>query len=90
MARRSRTAVSCCMVLIAMTWGAISPLMAQTREGPRGIPSGIVSSTVVSVLARQIAFVKSFSVGYPYQFRQGKDPAKAGTATVDEIRTQGK
>ena len=78
------------MVLIALVCGAISPLMAQTREGSRGIPSGIASSTMVSVLARQIAFVKSFSVGYPYQFRQGKGTAKAGTVTSDEIKTEGK
>jgi len=78
------------MVLIALIFGAISPLPAQTQEGSRGLPSNAVSSTMVSALARQVAFVKSFSAAYPYQFRQGQGTAKAGTIAVDEIKTQGK
>lgn len=89
MARHSPTPVSCCMVLIALISGVISPVMAQTQEGSRDLPSNTVSSTI-SAFARQIAFVKSFSALYPYQFRQGQKAAKAGTVAVDEIKLQGK
>ncbi len=89
MARRSPTPVSC-LVLMALMCGAISPLMAQAREGPCGLPSDTVSSTMVSALARQIAFVKSFSAVYPCQFRQGRKTEVTGTIAVDEIKMQGK
>lgn len=90
MGKRSLTPVSCCVVFLALLSGLISPLAAQTREKPPGSPSDLVSSTTVRAFLRQIAFVKSFSVGYPYQFRQGRSGAGVGTITVDDLKDPGK
>jgi hypothetical protein len=86
MARRSLTRVSCCIALIALICGAGTVLTAEeARDNPPDIPS----SVLVNALARQIAFVKSFSVGYPYQYRQDERPRKTRGVVVDDMRTQG-
>lgn len=85
MARRSLIPVSCCIALIALICGAGTPasLRALTPEEAGGNPPDIASSVLVNALARQIAFVKSFSVGYPYQYRQ-----KTRGTVVDDTRTE--
>ncbi len=85
MARRSLMPVSCCIALIALTCGAGTVL---TAEETRANPPDIASSVLVNALARQIAFVKSFSVGYPYQYRQDEPPQKTRSVVVEDIRTQ--
>ena len=90
MARRSLMTVSCCIALIALICGAGTPvpLWGLTPEEACGDPPGIASSVLVNALARQIAFVKSFSVSYPYQYRQDEPPRKTRGVVVDDMRTQ--
>jgi len=92
MARHSLMPVSCCIALIVFICVAGTPasLRALTSEEARGNPPDIASSVLVNALARQIAFVKSFSVGYPYQYREDEPPRKTRSAVVDDTRTQRK
>jgi hypothetical protein len=85
MARRSLMPVSCCITLIALICGAGTVL---TSEEACGNPPDIASSVLVNALARQIAFVKSFSAAYPYQYRQDEPPRKTRSVVADDIRTQ--
>ncbi len=41
-------------------------------------PAAATSSATVTALARQIAFVKSFSAAYPYQYGQKTQDRKTG------------
>lgn len=70
MARRSKTAVSCFTTLLVLVWGFMSPVVARAQEGPQGSAPDIGHFYVIRALSRQIAFVRSFSVEYPFQFRQ--------------------
>lgn len=90
MARRSLMPASCCIALIALMCGAGTPvsLRAVTAEEARGNPPDIAPSVLVNALARQIAFVKSFSVGYPYQYRQDGPPGKTLSVEADDIGTK--
>jgi len=90
MARRSLASVSCCMVFLALVSGSMSPLFAQTQERITVPFSERVSSATVNALSRQIAFVRSLSVGYPYQFRQGQGATGAVTVAVDDPKARGK
>lgn len=78
MVRRSRTAVSCCAALFVLVWGPMSPLLGQVHEGPQGSVPDAGRFSLTRVLSRQVAFVRSFSVEYPSQFRQEAGAAAPG------------
>ncbi|OPY04716.1 MAG: hypothetical protein A4E61_00589 [Syntrophorhabdus sp. PtaB.Bin184] len=90
MAKRSLSRVSCCMFLLLLVSGSLSPLVAQTKERIPGPSSDGASSITVNALSRQIAFVKSFSAVYPCQFRQGQAATGPGTIAVDDLKARGK
>ncbi|NLT22895.1 MAG: hypothetical protein GXX82_07595 [Syntrophorhabdus sp.] len=89
MARRSRTAVSCCAALFVLVWGSTSPVMGQVQEGPQGSVPDAGRFSLTRVLSRQIAFVRSFSVEYPSQFRQGSRAAAPGKPAAGDGKARG-
>ena len=89
MARRSRTAVSCCATIFVLLWGSISPLVAQVREGPQGSVPDAGGPSLMHAFSRQIAFVRSFSVEYPSQFQQKTGAAVTGVPAVSDRKTRG-
>lgn len=46
------------------------PLAAGQTKGETVIPLSTTSSAVITVLARQIAFVRTFSTDFPYQYER--------------------
>jgi hypothetical protein len=89
MARRSKTAVSCCATLLVLVWGFISPVVAQAQEGPQGSAPDAAHSYLIRALSRQIAFVRSFSVEYPFQFRQEAGEALTGAPAASDGKVRG-
>ena len=56
--------------------GVAQPAVAGNKSDEVAAAPTTAVSIVVNVLARQIAFVKTFSVDYPYQFEQEKPGKK--------------
>ncbi len=47
------------------------PVRAGQTEVETAMPPSATLSPVISVLARQVAFVKTFSIDFPYQYEPG-------------------
>ncbi len=88
MARHSRMIISFCIAFFILT-AHLAAVRAEAGETPGNASSKGTSSEMVNVLAREIAFARSFSVSYPCQYQQEqRGPKEAGAITIDDIRTQ--
>lgn len=65
-------------LLILLLLVAARPVMAEKKDEGVTMPPVATASAIISALARQIAFVKTFSVEYPYQYEQQTANEKAG------------
>lgn len=54
----------------ALILGIVQPASAAKNDDEVMTSPGTTTSTVTKALARQVAFVKTFSIEYPYQFEQ--------------------
>jgi hypothetical protein len=68
---RTRTKRSFVTLALGIIVLCISPNYSRADESD---PYGAGDTTTVTALARQIAFVKSFSIAYPYQYPQKTRP----------------
>ncbi len=90
MARRSQAAINCCAAFLVLVWGSISPLVAQAQDGPEGAVPDARRFPLIRALSRQIAFVRSFSVEYPFQFRQEAGAGVTGAPAATDGKARGK
>lgn len=58
------------ILLILLALAVAEPAMAERKEEQVITPPAATVSTIIRALARQIAFVKTFSVEYPCQHEQ--------------------
>jgi hypothetical protein len=56
------------------------PVGAGQTKVETAVPPSTTSSAVVNVLARQIAFVKTFSTDFPYQYERESGRKESGRA----------
>ena len=62
-----------CVIFIMVACGALitaGPAIAEKWDEPVVAPVFMGTSAIISSLARQIGFVKTFSADYPYQYEQ--------------------
>lgn len=52
------------------------PVMAGQTEAQPATPPSVTSSPVITALARQVAFVRTFSTEFPYQYEPDPDGSK--------------
>jgi len=82
-----------CAIFILFACGVlivVGPAMAEERDEPAAAPVFLGASTIISSLARQISFVKTFSADYPYQYEQKVESEKKGDAGKDEPKMRAK
>lgn len=75
------------VILILVACGTLiiaSPAIADKWDEPVVAPVFMGTSAIISSLARQIGFVKTFSADYPYQYEQKVESEKKGNAGKDE------
>lgn len=87
MARRSQKRVSLCIVLFISAIH-MTPMCAGADQIQGDAPSKDAASIIVNVLAREMAFVRSFSPDYPGQFgQQESGREKSNIISVEEMGT---
>jgi hypothetical protein len=82
-----------CVILILVACGTLiiaGPAIAEKSDGPVVAPLFMGTSAIISSLARQIGFVKTFSADYPYQYEQKVESEKKGDAGKDEPKMRAK
>lgn len=88
MAGRSRRPVSPGMAVLVLMVHLLPPCAA-AGELSAGTFSKSAPAVLVNALAREMAFVRSFSASYPYQFGQRKGRReKRDEVTVEDMGTQ--
>ncbi|MBP1750785.1 MAG: hypothetical protein H6Q52_3324 [Deltaproteobacteria bacterium] len=65
-----RSSCSTSLLFAALILVMVQPARAEKKHEQVVAPPAMTASTMVTALARQIAFVKTFSVEYPYQYGQ--------------------
>ncbi len=92
MAKFSRTPGKCA-VFTLLVCGALTiagQAMGKERSELVAAPVFMGTSAIISSLARQIGFVKTFSADYPYQYEQEAAGEKKGNMGTEEPEMRAK